>query len=184
MGPTQPPEAAPPPAGGQGAVEPAPQPSPGRRSSREPSGPRLGRVEVSEVLRTDVVTVERSTPIATVVAEMAEKDVGSVVVVEGEAPVGILTDREIALALETDPDVADRTAVDLLREDRDLVTGNTDMSVFDALRQLSDAQVRRLPIVDEDGSLRGIVTLDDVLVRLGTELETATSIIGAQSPRR
>lgn len=132
-------------------------------------------------MQTDVATVERSTPVATVVAQMAEEDVGSVVVVEDDAPVGIITDRSIALGLETDPDIADRTAEDI--HTGDTVTGDTDLSVFDALRRLEEEQIRRLPIVDDDGALAGIVTLDDILVLLGTELGNAVSIIEAQSPR-
>lgn len=143
--------------------------------------PQMKPITIDEIVETDVVTAERSTPIATVVAEMSEKDVGSVVVVEDETPVGILTDRTIALELETNPDVTDQKAEDVISED--LVTGTTDMSIFDALQRLEDENVRRLPIVDEDGSLEGIVTLDDILVLLGTELEHATSIIKAQSPR-
>lgn len=143
--------------------------------------PRLAPVGVEELVQTDVVTAEPDTSIAAIVTEMADEEVGSVVVVEGEAPVGILTDRQIALAIEEMPDVADRLAEDLFT--RDPATGTTDMDVFDVLRRLEAEEVRRLPIVDEDGSLEGIVALDDVLVLLGSELQNAASVIRAQSPR-
>nr|WP_240148919.1 CBS domain-containing protein [Halorubellus sp. JP-L1] len=132
-------------------------------------------------MATDVVTADRDTPIATVVAAMDEYDVGSVVVVEDGKPVGILTDRRIALALEDAPDVTERTAEDLLSES--LVTGSTEMTVFEALDRMSEENIRRLPIVDDDGSLLGIVTLDDLLFVLGREFQKATSIIEAQSER-
>jgi CBS domain-containing protein len=134
---------------------------------------------IEEILETDVVTAQRDTPVATIVADMAERNVGSVVVVEGDDPVGIITDRMVALALEEMPDVAERTAEELISGD--LITGTPDMSVFDVLRQLNDAEIRRLPIVDEEGTLRGIVTLDDILVLLGSEISNASAIIGAQS---
>lgn len=143
--------------------------------------PQMKPVRIDDEVESEVVTAEPSTSIATVVAKMAEKNVGSVVVVEDDMPVGILTDRTIALELETNPDITDRKAADVISED--LLTGTTDMSIFDALRRLEEENVRRLPIVDEDGSLVGIVTLDDILVLLGSELEYATSIIEAQSPR-
>lgn len=145
------------------------------------AGPRLQSVTAEEIIQTDVVTAERDTPIPTVVAKMAEKDVGSVVVVEDDSPVGIITDRSIALGLESTPDISEREADDYISDD--IVTGTTDMSVFDVVQRLEEEQVRRLPIVDEDGALEGIVTLDDVFVLLGAELEYATSIIKAQSPR-
>lgn len=144
-------------------------------------GPQLQPVTIEEIIETDVVTAERDTPIATVVAKMAEKNVGSVIIVEDDSPVGIITDRSITLALESTPDVTEQEAGDHISED--LVTGTTDMSVFDVLQWLEEEEIRRLPIVDEDGSLEGIVTLDDILVLLGAELEHATSIIRAQSPR-
>lgn len=143
--------------------------------------PRLRPVTVDEIVQTDVVTAQRDTPISTVVAQMAEADVGSVVVVSDDEPVGILTDRKIALALESDPDVASREASDLVSGD--LVTATTDDSVFDAIQRISEATIRRLPIVDDDGRLEGIVTLDDILVLLGDELKNATDVIESQSPR-
>lgn len=139
-------------------------------------------VTIDDIVQTDVVTAEQDTPIATVVAEMAEQDVGSVVVVVEDAePTGILTDRKICLALEEDPQVTERTAGDLTTGD--LLTATTEESVFDAIQQMGDESVRRLPIVDDDGRLEGIVTLDDILVLLGAELHNAVDIIKEQSPR-
>lgn len=163
-------------------AEPGVQPGPGMgrgRTGRQ--GPRLQPVTVDEIVQTDVVTAEPDTPIATVVAQMAEQDVGSVVVVEDDRPTGVLTDRTICLALEDDPDVGERTAGDLIS--RDVATGSTDDSVFDTLNILREEQVRRLPIVDEDGALAGMVTLDDFLVLLGGELHNALEVVREQSPR-
>ena len=138
-------------------------------------------IRVEEVAAEDVVTAQRDTPVSNVVAEMAERDVGSVVVVENDQPVGIITDRKIALALENTPDVANKEAGDLISGD--LVTATTSMSVFDALQQLNDEGIRRLPIVDDDGDLQGIITLDDILVLLGSELNKIGETIEKQSPR-
>lgn len=160
---------------GYGPQGPAGQPSTARRAVLEP-------IRVGDIARTDVVTAEPDTPIATVVAEMAERNVGSVVIVEEDTPVGIVTDRGVALALETTPDVAEREAEYLLTED--LLTGSADMSVLDALHRMADAGVRRLPIVDEEGGLQGIVTIDDVLVMLGQEFADVTRVVEGQSPGR
>lgn len=141
----------------------------------------LQPITVEEIVETDVVTAQPDTPLATVAAHMAENDVGSVVVVDDDAPIGIITDRTVALSLESSPDISDREATDLLMDD--LVTGSTDMTVFEALQRMSNEEIRRLPIVDDDGSLMGIVTLDDILVLLGSELSNATEIIQDQSPR-
>lgn len=174
-------------AGGGG--QPAPQMAGGPQSfggprpqMRQPGiRPQLRPVTIEDIVQTDVVTADPDTPIATVVAEMAEQDVGSVVVVADEEPTGILTDRKICLALEEDPQVSERTASDLISDD--LITATTQDSLFDAIQQMGEGTVRRLPIVDDDGALEGIVSLDDILVLLGAEMQNAVEIIQEQSPR-
>lgn len=145
------------------------------------TGPQLRTVTIDDIVETDVVTAERDTPVATVVAKMAEKDIGSVVVVEEDRPVGIVTDRDIALALEHRPDITDRRVDDLVEGEP--ATGTVEMSVFEVIRQLREEGVRRLPIVDDQGTLEGIVTLDDILVLLEAELGNVADIIKSQSPR-
>jgi CBS domain-containing protein len=144
---------------------------------------RLSPSRVEEVVSTDLVTAKRDTPLATVAAMMNENDVGCVIVVDDdeETPIGVLTDRKIALAVESEPEIGKRTAEELVSSD--LLTGRTDMTVFEALDKLKQAGVRRLPIVDEAGTLTGIVTLDDLLVLLGTNLGDAADIIAAQTTR-
>lgn len=147
----------------------------------KPGRPQLRPVVVEELVETHVVTAEPDTPVQQVVADMAQEDVGSVVVVEDDRPVGILTDRTVALALESTTDLSDHRAQDLLTDS--IVTGTVEMSVFEAIRRLEEEEVRRLPIVNEEGHLAGIVTLDDILVLLSTELGNLTSVVKAQSPR-
>jgi len=149
-----------------------------------PQRPRralLQPVTIDEVVAEDVVTAQRDTPIRTAVASMAERDVGSVVVIEDGEPVGLLTDRTVALALEESPDIAQRTVGELVSDE--LVTADSSMSVFDVVGLMGDNGIRRVPIVDEDGKLQGIVTLDDAIVLLGTELGNVAETIQAQIDR-
>ncbi|MGQ4557180.1 CBS domain-containing protein [Halobellus sp. GM3] len=144
--------------------------------------PQLRSATVEQLLQTDVVTVEEDTPVATAVAKMNAEDVGSVVVVDADRrPRGILTDRRVALSLESMPDIGERTVAELTGDE--LITASIDMTVFDAIQRLSDGEIRRLPIVDESGTLEGIVTLDDITVFLAGELNTVADVIKAQSPR-
>ncbi len=157
---------------GQGGPQP-PQ-ARGRRA-------RLSPATVEEVVSTDVVTAQRDTPVSTVAASMEKHDVGCVVVVEddGETPVGVITDRKIALAIESTPDIGKRPAEELVSGD--LLVGTMEMTVFEALDKLSEASVRRLPVVDEGGSLAGIVTLDDLIVVFGRGLGDVAEIIATQT---
>lgn len=137
---------------------------------------------VDDIVTADVVTAARDTPVRTVVAKMAERNVGSVVVVEDDEPVGVVTDRRVALALEATPELAGREAGELIESDA--VAVDPSMTALEALQLMSDEAVRRLPVVDEDGELTGIITLDDAIVLLADELATVAETIRSQSPRR
>lgn len=143
--------------------------------------PHFQSVDIEDVIQTDVVTAEPDTPVPTLTGMMEEEDVGSVIVADDDEPLGVITDRKIALMLQERGDIGDQTAQDIMSGD--LISGTTSMTVFDALDKMSEENIRRFPIVDEDGSLAGIVTLDDLLVLLGTELQKATQIIKEQSSR-
>jgi CBS domain-containing protein len=140
----------------------------------------LAPVSIEDIARTEVVTEERDTSIETIVDDMAEKNVGSVVIVDDGRAVGIITDREITLALRSIPDITERTAEELM--DGDLVTASIDDDAFEVLDQMSDAGVRRIPVVDDDGELRGIVTLDDLLLFLEDHLHTVAETVREQFP--
>jgi len=162
---------------GTAAQQPGTQPGVPGNGQR----PQLNPITIEELIETDVVTAERDTPIQEIVAMMAQHDVGSVVILDDDTPVGIVTDRSIALALDETEEIAEQEADEITPDD--LALGTTEMDLTEIVDRLTESDVRRLPIVDDDGALQGIVTLDDVLVFLGTELERATSVIEAQSPR-
>jgi len=141
----------------------------------------LQPITVDDVVADEVVTIERDAPVRTAVAKMSDRDVGSVVVVDDRQPIGILTDRKVALALEETPDVADRPTEELLG--RDLITIDPSTTIFEAIQLLRDEGIRRLPVVDDAGRLQGIVTLDDALVLLASELDKIATTVQAQSQR-
>ena len=93
----------------------------------------------------------------------------------------MLTDRKVALALEDTPEVAQRTVGDLVSEE--LVTADSSTTVFDVVRMMGENGIRRIPVVDEENTLQGIVTLDDAIVLLGTELGNVAETIQAQIDR-
>jgi len=136
---------------------------------------------VADVAVTDVVTVERDALVTEVVQRMKTRDVGSVVVVEGTRPLGIVTDRKVALALGETPDASRLRVTDVMSEDLFTVPENT--SVFEVTRQLAEKGIRRVPVVSETGDLRGIVSLDDVFVMLAEEFQHLSEIVRKQSPR-
>jgi CBS domain-containing protein len=134
---------------------------------------------VEDIARSDVLTVQPETPAGETAAMMRSKQVGSLVVVDDDAVVGIITDRDIALGVwETDDPMAATTA-DLMTPDP--VTITMDSGLYDALQTAQEANVRRLPIV-EDEELLGIVTLDDIIVLLAGEFSAVSTIVQSESP--
>jgi CBS domain-containing protein len=100
---------------------------------------------------------------------MRDENVGSVVVVEEGEPVGIVTDRDIAVrgvAQERDLDAV--TADEIMTED--LVVVNAHDEISELIDTLDAAGVRRMPVVEGD-DIAGIVTLDDIAVLLAVELD-------------
>lgn len=161
--------------------QPPQQPGMGPGPAAGRQRPQMQPITIDRIIETDVVTTEPDASISSVAESMAKEDVGCVVVVEDEKPVGIVTDRKLGLTLEDPSKVSKMTAEDLV--EGDIVTGTTEMSVYEALDRMEENSIRRLPIVDEDEKLEGIVTLDDLLVLFGSELSSAAQIIKAQSPR-
>ena len=114
---------------------------------------------------------------------MRQRAVGSLVVVNAaREPIGILTDRDLmerVLAERADPSVV------LVRDvmTRDPVTVTADTSLVRALATMREGCFRRLPIVDASGSLVGLVSLDDILIRLAEELGHIGQLVRGETPR-
>lgn len=135
---------------------------------------------VAELMRTDVVTVTPETPVTDVATTIRDENVGSAVVVEANRPIGIVTDRDIAIRIAADNlDPTQMTAGDMMTEDP--TTVDADAGIMDLCRAMSDAGVRRMPVV-EGSELAGIVSLDDLTVLLATEMGNLSRVIEAESP--
>ena len=111
-----------------------------------------------------VVTAEASDDLRRVGELMRDRNVGSVVVCDSGRPVGVITDRDLALAVVADG--VDTGEVAGTHASRPLVTGNAEMDVEEAVALMVQHRIRRLPVAEGDG-LAGIVTIDDLAVRAG-----------------
>jgi CBS domain-containing protein len=121
-------------------------------------------VRIAEVMTQGVVTAESGDSLRRVGELMRDRNVGSVVVCDNGRPVGVITDRDLALAV-----VADRVdAGDVAgsHASRPLVTGEVEMDIEEAVALMIQHRIRRLPVTEAD-ALVGIVTIDDLAVRAG-----------------
>ena len=111
---------------------------------------------------------------------MQENAVGSVLIVENDEPIGIVTDRDLALEVVTKRLDFDTTAKEVMT--RDPVTVTEDTGVAELSERMKHGRVRRIPIVDDEGKLTGIVTLDDLVVLLEGEMEDLAAVIKSEAP--
>lgn len=135
---------------------------------------------VIDVARERVVTVAPDTPLSEVVATMRSEQVGSVIVVEDGEPIGLVSDRDLALEVLDGDGATETTPVGSLCEG-DLLTADAGEGVYDLLERMSSKGVRRVPVV-EDGDLVGLISLSDIIVLLGMELQHVANTIRTVSP--
>ncbi|MCA9653906.1 MAG: CBS domain-containing protein [Myxococcales bacterium] len=139
---------------------------------------------VADICTKDVVTASRGDALLDAARKMRERHVGAVVVVEEHEgrtiPVGVVTDRDVVV--EAVVPLLDKlptlTVDDLMM--REIVTVNAAFNVDKALEIMSDAGVRRAPVVDQLGALVGIVTVDDLVETLAARLIGVVGVIRKQ----
>ncbi len=116
-----------------------------------------------------VVSAFPDQPVMDAVVLMRDEKVGSVVVVEHQRPIGILTDRDILMRITAEGKDASVTQI------RDIMTPNPvviseEKGVGEVIQVMKVHGKRRFPVVSKEGNLLGIITLDDLLVLLGAEM--------------
>ena len=120
--------------------------------------------KVADIMTRSIATVQREETIQAAAARMREMDVGSLPVLDGKAVVGMVTDRDIAVRGVAEGMVAQESRVADVMTD-DLRYCRVDDSVEQLMGEMGDAQVRRLPVLDANNEIVGIVALSDVATR-------------------
>lgn len=136
---------------------------------------------VLDIARETVVTHTPNDAAVDAIESMREEQVGCVIVVdEDERPVGIVSDRDVAFQVfgrEADPEEV--RLADIAGDDVEPVEADT--GLYDLLEHMSEEGARRVPIV-EDGELAGIISISDVVVLLGMELQLVANVLRTASP--
>lgn len=127
---------------------------------------------------TDVVTASRDEELTSVLEMMDDHHVGSVIVVEDDDPVGIVSDRKIAMHLRDVDSIDGATVEECMTENP--VTVDESTSHFEVLERMAEEGIRRIPIT-EAGSLTGIITLDDMLTVTAAELSNIADVVEKQT---
>jgi CBS domain-containing protein len=126
----------------------------------------LFAVKMGALCNRTVIVAEPQETLRDVALLMRDRHVGSVVIVEGSigqrVPIGIITDRDIAVALGAEGREPSQTPVGLAMSS-DLYRAREDQDVYDVLTQMRARGLRRVPVVAADGTLAGIFTFDDLV---------------------
>jgi CBS domain-containing protein len=136
---------------------------------------------VYTICQTNVVSVKQDATVQFVAELMRDKNIGCVIVTDKHKPVGIVTDRDIALraaSLCGEPEMA--LIESIMTPDIQTITKDT--GIFDAIQEMKSAGVRRMPIVDGSGRLVGLLTVDDLIRLFAREMADIARIIGKESP--
>lgn len=137
---------------------------------------------IGELCNRVVIVAGPNTSAAEAARLMRRHHVGNLVITEdggGGHPVGLVTDRDLVLeVLATDCDPQAVTVSDLMT--RTLETVQVDSGFWDALEKMRRHGVRRLPVVDADGQLAGIFTLDDALSLINEATADLVDLVGRE----
>ena len=126
--------------------------------------------QIRDLMTDNPRSIDAEKPVAYAAKMMRDEDVGLAPIVQGDRLVGTLTDRDIAIRVVAEGRDPETTTVREVAS-TDLVTIDPEQSLDEALRLMAQHQVRRLPVVEEDGRLVGVLAQADV-ARQGEDRET------------
>lgn len=118
--------------------------------------------KISEVMTSDVKVVRPEDSLQRAASLMAEEDVGSVPVCDGERLQGMITDRDITIRAVARGLDCETSVREVMTED--LVWCNESDDTQEVLRRMADRQIRRIPVIDANRKLVGIVALGDLAI--------------------
>lgn len=131
----------------------------------------------------EVLIAQKNDTIVVAARLMREYHVGDVIIIEERNglryPVGIVTDRDIVIELiAREVDVNSVTLGDVMYREITLAKENDDIN--ETITTMRQKGIRRLPVVDDNGALVGIITLDDLIDLIAEQLKSLAELIGRQ----
>lgn len=142
------------------------------------------RICCRDIMTRSLIVATRETILQQVATMMRDSDTGIIPVVEqsGEADkqnhgklVGLITDRDIVVrAVAEGKDITTSNAEEVMTTE--LYTATPDDRIFDVVRKMGDKQIRRVPVVDTDGNLQGIISMADIALETENDKELAEAL--------
>ena len=137
---------------------------------------------IKSICKTNVTTIKKGATLKEASYLMQKNHVGSLVVTDSfngqKIPIGIITDRDIALSLGSSTKSQKLIVENLMLNQ--IIAVKTSTGIFETVKLMQENGVKRLPVIDEDGVLFGIVSSDDLLNLFGEEISRLSKITKAQ----
>ena len=137
-------------------------------------------MQVGRIMSREIASLPREGSLLEAAKLMSEKNVGCVLVLDSEErPIGIVTDRDLVVrGVAKGHDLADANVGSIMSAHP--FTARRDEPIMLVARKMADKGIRRVPVVDEEGSVVGLVSVDDLLTVFISELSNvAAAIVGS-----
>jgi CBS domain-containing protein len=139
-------------------------------------------MSIERICQRAVDVAELGESVQAVAERMRQRTVGCLVIVDADQhPLGIVTDRDLVLRVVAEGKDPGTTRIEGAMT-CDLKTIPIDGGIEQALRIMRGGSFRRVPVVDRDGKLAGLVTLDDVLMLLAEEFMQVRDVLDRETP--
>lgn len=132
------------------------------------------RKKCREIMTKTVTTGKRGMTLQEVSAMLRDGDMGSLPIVLDNKLIGIITDRDIVVRAIAEGKDSSTTVEEVMTAE--VFSVKPDDFVFEAIRLMGDKQIRRVPVVDENGELAGIIAMADVALETEDEREIAETL--------
>ena len=137
--------------------------------------PVSARLRCRDIMTRSVTAAAPEMSLHEVAALLREGDMGALPVVSDNKLVGIITDRDIVVrAVAEGKDANTATAAEVMTAE--VFSARPDTFVFEVIRLMGDKQVRRVPVTDEAGELRGMIAMADIALEMEDEKEIAETL--------
>lgn len=125
-------------------------------------------VKIVKRMRDDTITAPPHATVREVANLMKEHKVGCVIITQMEIPVGIITDRDIVVRVVAEGKSLDTPVEEVMT--KNVIVAHENDQIRDVIKIMREKAIRRLPVIDDNGNLSGIVTFDDIFVELADEI--------------
>ncbi|MGE3465838.1 MAG: CBS domain-containing protein [Pyrinomonadaceae bacterium] len=134
----------------------------------------ISRLRCREIMTKSVRTATSAMGLREVAAMMRAGDMGAVPVVDQDKLIGIVTDRDIVVRAVAEGKSADTSVGEVMTSE--LFTVGPEDFVFEAIRLMGDKQVRRVPVITNEGQLAGIIAMADIALESEDQREIAETL--------